>query len=203
MASVQIFSNKLISTKDWLEVPIFQADGEVIDVNLHQVIIKNWDNSQTTIPIYKLMDSSFKNWRNMYNEGRRIKTAIWIDQKTIQFCDLTILNKMKNISLLESFIKSKIATDSEDSRITNLALFRQYAFLYLEKHPSINEDPAPMIRNLEPTPNGLPVQIYAFCNKTIWAEYENIKSDIIEHLLSVATAFQLGIFQLEYKEIKK
>ena len=101
VASIQIFSNKLISPKDWVEIPFFQADGEVIDVNLHQVIIRNWDNSQTVIPIFKLMENSFKNWRNMYKEGRRILSQLWFDQESIHICNKKQLKKLAKISLLQ------------------------------------------------------------------------------------------------------
>lgn len=197
VASIQIFSNKLISTGDWLEVPLFKADGEVVDVNLHQVIIKNWDKSQTVIPIHKLMESSFKNWRNMLKEGRRIKFSIWIDQKSIKFCDKKLFDNLKKKKELEEIFSTN-AFDKTTTRITNLFLFRQYILQYFKNHRNIKiENATLMVRNLEPTPNGLPVQIYIFCNVTEWVEYESIKSTILEHLISTAQIFELNIFQLE------
>ncbi len=205
VASIQIFSNKLIAPKDWVEIPFFQADGEVIDINLHQVIIKNWDNSQTVIPIYKLMENSFKNWRSMYKEGRRILNQLWFDQKSIHICSVKQLKKLTEIPLLKKdveFILDKYK-EGEPLVATNLTLFRQYTKNYLQNHSKISHKFTIIIRNLSPTPEGLPMQIYAFCNETRWAEYEIIQSLIIEHLIAISKDFDLEIFQLENNRKKR
>ena len=205
VASIQIFSNKLIAPKDWVEIPFFQADGEVIDVNLHQVIIRNWDNSQTVIPIYKLMENSFKNWRNMYKEGRRILSQLWFDQKSIHICNIKQLKKLAKIPLLQKNIEFIMEENKKGNPLqtTNLTLFRQYTKNYLKNHDKISGKFDTIIRNLSPTPEGLPMQIYAFCNETRWVEYEAIQSLIIEHLVASSKDFDLEIFQLENNRHKK
>ena len=205
VASIQIFSNKLISPKDWVEIPFFQADGEVIDVNLHQVIIRNWDNSQTVIPIFKLMENSFKNWRNMYKEGRRILSQIWFDQESIHICNKKQLKKLAKISLLQKDVHLILEEHNKGKPLshTNLTLFRQYIKNYLKNHEKISHKFDTIIRNLSPTPNGLPVQIYAFCNETKWREYESIQSLIIEHLIATTRDFDLKIFQVESDKKKR
>ena len=205
VASIQIFSNKLIAPKDWVEIPFFKADGEVIDVNLHQVIIRNWDNSQSVIPIYKLMENSFKNWRNMYNEGRRILNQLWFDQKSIHICSKNLLKKLSKIPLLQEDIRLILErhTKGEPLFETNLTLFRKYTENYLKNHKMISDKFDTIIRNLSPTPEGLPMQIYAFCKETRWKKYESIQSLIIEHLISISKDFDLKIFQLENNHRKK
>ena len=205
VASIQIFSNKLISPKDWVEIPFFQADGEVIDVNLHQVIIRNWDNSQTVIPIFKLMENSFKNWRNMYKEGRRILSQLWFDQESIHICNKKQLKKLAKISLLQKDVHLILEEHNKGKPLshTNLTLFRQYIKNYLKNHEKISHKFDTIIRNLSPTPKGLPVQIYAFCNETRWREYESIQSLIIEHLIATTRDFDLKIFQVESDKKKR
>ena len=205
VASIQIFSNKLIAPQDWVEIPFFKADGEVIDVNLHQVIIRNWDNSQSVIPIYKLMENSFKNWRNMYNEGRRILNQLWFDQESIHRCTKKELKTFSKIALLQKDIRLILErhTKGEPLFETNLTLFRQYTENYLKNHKMISDKFETIVRNLSPTPEGLPMQIYTFCKETRWKRYESIQSLIIEHLISISKDFNLKIFQLETNTRKK
>ena len=189
VASIQIFSNRLISTEDWIEVPAFGVDGEVTDITLHQVIIKNWDKSLTVIPIYKLMNNGFKNWTNMFQEGRRIKKSFWINQNTVIFFAKNKIENLKKITGEKNLFKN----DKELK--TNLFYFRQYATFYLKKHPKIYEEKTLIVRTLNSTIDGIPMQIYAFCKETNWEAYEEIQSEIAEHLTAMSQTFDLKIFQ--------
>ena len=188
VASIQILSNRLIAKGDWVSLPTFQVDGEVIDITLHQMIVQNWDKSLSVIPIHLLANNSFKNWKNMLKEGRRIAKSFWLNQETVIFLSGNKLVK------IEELLKEKMPV-YQDNPKTNLYYFRQYIYNYLKKHSAINEESTLLVRNLNSTIDGVEVQIYAFCRETDWAIYEQIQSEIIEHLLAIAQVFDLEIFQ--------
>jgi len=210
VASVQLTSNDTIRVGDWIEMPDFNADGDVVDVALHTVSIQNWDKTITTIPTYKFIAGSFKNWRAMGEAGgRRIKRSLLLDMSSIRFLTPEEIDRFGAFALLKEYIANKRSEVSafnaeagRDSRInadirrlTNVGTFRAYIYQYLRHHPAIHQDMTLMVRQLEPSSAGLPIEIYCFTNITNWSIYEGIQSDIVEHLLAVAGDFDLRIFQ--------
>lgn len=210
IASMQISFNDLIQIGDWLEVPQYNADGDVIDIALHTIKIQNWDKTISVIPTHKLIDGTFKNWRGMTRSGgRRIKRAINIDISTIRFCDDEMLRKFKKFQLIKNYlevkekeiaeynIKHKVDTAESINRriLTNIGTFRAYISAYLKNHPKVKQDMTSLIRQLPPGPTGLPIEIYVFANDTVWANYEAIQSDIFDHILAVVPEFGLKVFQ--------
>jgi len=210
VASIQINSNDLFKIGDWLEVPQLGADGDVIDIALHTVKIQNWDKTISIIPTYKLIDSSFKNWRGMSESGgRRIKRSLYIDQNSIKFCSPEQLEHFKTFELLTDHLNEKMtevdASNSDKNvnmdaqvngrRLTNIGTFRAYIQAYLKSHSKIHNELTFLIRQLPPSERGLPIEIYVFTNITDWIEYEGIQADIFDHLLSVIPEFGLRIFQ--------
>ena len=210
VASIQINSNDLFKIGDWLEVPQLGADGDVIDIALHTVKIQNWDKTISIIPTYKLIDSSFKNWRGMSESGgRRIKRSLYIDQNSIKFCSAEQLEHFKTFELLTDHLNEKMTeVDASNSaknvnmdaqvngrRLTNIGTFRAYVQAYLKSHSKIHNELTFLIRQLPPSERGLPIEIYVFTNITDWVEYEGIQADIFDHLLSVVPEFGLRIFQ--------
>ena len=212
VASVQISANDLVKEGDWLEVPDFNADGNVFDISLHQIKIQNWDLTISTVPTYKLMEVSYKNWRGMSESGgRRIKRAINIDISSIGFCDDQMIERFRQIELIHDHIDKRLTTrDAGDEpgaaadplpisanrpRITNLSVYRAYIDAYLRNHPSIHDEMTTLVRQLDPGPTGIPVEVYVFTNTTVWAEYEDIQANIFDHFLAIAPEFGLSIFQ--------
>ena len=210
MASFTIASNRLVKVGDWIEVPTFGADGDVIEIALHTVKVQNWDKTITTIPTHKLVDVSFKNWRGMQDSGgRRIKRAIHIDMNSIRFCDAEMLRRYERFELIRDYLavrRKEVERFNADSRVdaselvngrhlTNVGTFRAYVAAYLRSHPLIRQDMTFLIRQLAPSGQGLPLEIYVFTNTTVWAEYEGIQSDIFDHLLAVVPRFGLRVFQ--------
>ena len=210
LASLQISSNDLFKVGDWLEAPKFGADGDVIDIALHTVKIQNWDKTVSVIPTHKLIDSTFRNWRFMSESGgRRIKRSLFIDMNSISFCSVETLNRFKNFELLKEFIDKKqkeVAEHNEANnidtsevingrRLTNIGTFRRYIEAYLRNNTNIHNEMTFLIRQLDPTEKGLPIQIYVFSNDIDWIRYEEIQSDIFDHLLAVIPEFGLKIFQ--------
>ncbi|MEE9447680.1 MAG: mechanosensitive ion channel domain-containing protein [Arenicellales bacterium] len=210
VASIQIHSNELFKVGDWLEVPQFGADGDVIDIALHTIKIQNWDKTISIIPSHKLIESSFKNWRGMSESGgRRIKRSLYIDQTSIRFCDEEMIEKFKSFKLIEPYLETKLADiEAENAsqnldmqalvngrRLTNIGVFRAYIEAYLKNHPMIHPDLTFLIRQLAPNEKGLAIEIYVFTNVTDWIAYEAIQADIFDHLLAVLTEFELQIFQ--------
>jgi len=210
VASVTITANRLVRVGDWIEAPAFGADGDVIDIALHTVKVQNWDKTITTIPTYKLVETSFKNWRGMSESGgRRIKRAIYIDMSTIRLCDQKMLERFEHFELLSDDLRARRAeveryneekgVNTEElingRRLTNVGTFRVYVAAYLRKHPKIHQDLTFLIRQLAPTPKGLPIEIYVFTNDIEWANYEGIQADIFDHLLAVVPMFELRVFQ--------
>jgi miniconductance mechanosensitive channel len=210
VASIQIHSNELFKVGDWLEVPQFGADGDVIDIALHTVKIQNWDKTISIIPSHKLIESSFKNWRGMSESGgRRIKRSIYIDQTSIRFCDEQMIEKFKSFKLLAPYLAAKLAeidaANADENinmqalvngrRLTNIGTFRAYIQAYLKNHPRIHQDLTFLVRQLAPSEKGIPIEIYVFTNITDWISYEAIQADIFDHLLAVLTEFELQVFQ--------
>ena len=207
VASVQISTNDLVKEGDWLEVPSYEADGEVVDISLHQIKIQNGDKTISYVPTYKLTEVAFRNWRGMSESGvRRIKRAIYIDAGTIGFCDLAGVERLKQIALIHDYVEQmtsgarQIAGNGEDAtaserRLTNIGAFRAYVKEYVRCHPGVREDMPLLVRELAPSPEGLPLEIYAFADTTVWEEFEDIQAEIFDHLLAVISDFELRVFQ--------
>ncbi len=210
VASLQISSGDLIRVGDWIAVSKYGADGTVIDIALHTVQVQNFDMTIVVIPTYKLLDDTFKNWRGMQQSGgRRIMRSIFIDQASVRFVDDELLERFEHITRIKDYLASKRAelerynaernVDESVSvngrRMTNFGTFRAYVFEYLRNHPGINAKMTLLVRQLDPGAEGVPLQIYAFANTTVWAEYEGIQSDIFDHILAVVPQFGLRIFQ--------
>lgn len=209
-ASLQLSGHDMIRVGDWIEMPKFGADGDVIDVSIHTVKVRNWDKTITTIPTYSLVSDAFKNWRGMSESGgRRIKRSIYIDMETIKFCSDEMLDRFGKIELISSYISEKqqeIDTYNQDNHIdssrtlngrrqTNIGVFRAYITAYLNKNQKVHKDMTFLVRHLQPTERGLPIEIYVFSNDQVWARYESIQADIFDHLLAAVHEFDLRIFQ--------
>ena len=208
VSSIQINSNDLFKIGDWVEAPQFGADGDVIDIALHTIKIQNWDKTISIIPTHKLIDSSFKNWRGMSDSGgRRIKRSINIDMNSIKFCNDELINNFKSITIISEYIDRKLsnlkdhnASINKESIIngralTNVGTYRAYIKAYLRNNKDIHKDMTFLVRQLSPTSNGLPIQIYVFSKNTNWIDYEEIQSDIFDHLISALHQFDLKIYQ--------
>jgi miniconductance mechanosensitive channel len=211
VASIQLSANDLIRIGDWITMEKYGADGDVIEINLNSVKIQNFDKTITTIPTYKLISDSFKNWRGMSDSNvRRIKRALLIKGSSIKFLSKNDLNELKKIKLIEGYIIRKEKEISEynfnlkidDSSLvngrslTNLGLYRVYIEEFLDKNPSINSEMTLMCRQLTPTSQGVPLEIYAFSKDQDWKKYEDIMSDIFDHLLASLKTFHLELFEL-------
>ena len=210
VASVQLTAQDMVRVGDWIEMPQFGADGDVVDVQLHTVKVQNWDKTITTIPTHRLITDSFKNWRGMSQTGaRRIKRAIFIDVSSIRFQTQDEVDHFTRFALLKDYVMSKeqeladynaeLATEVDAEvnkrRLTNIGTFRAYAYNYLKNHPSVHKGMTLIVRQLSPGPEGLPLEIYCFTNTTEWAVYEDIQSDIFDHLLAIVPEFGLRLFQ--------
>jgi miniconductance mechanosensitive channel len=201
LATLQIIEHDLIKEGDWIEVPQYKADGDVEEIALHVVKIRNFDKTITTIPTYKLIESSFKNWRGMQlSGGRRIKRSIHIDVNSMFFCNEEFLKKIENIEYVKDFVQ-KIKNDK--LTVTNMEVFKNYVENYLKQHPKIINDIHPdngnkftfLLRELEPTETGLPFQLYVFTNDNAWVNYENIQSEIFNHIIVATKFFDIKLFQ--------
>lgn len=210
IAGIQLTSNDMLRIGDWIEMPKYGADGDVVDITLNTVKVQNWDKTFVTIPAYALISDSFKNWRGMFQfGGRRIKRAIYIDVNTINFCTEEMIDKFKKIHYLKDYIINKEKELNEYNiennidvdeiingrRMTNIGTFRAYLKSYLSNHPGIDQDKIMMVRQLAPGENGIPMEIYAFTRDTAWVNYEGVQSDIFDHVYAVAGEFGLRIFQ--------
>ena len=210
VAGIQISVNRMVAYGDWIEMPQYGADGDVIDITLTTVKVQNWDKTITTIPTYALISESFKNWRGMQDSGgRRIKRAIYLDVSTIVFCDEEMLARFAKIQYITAHIERKKKELAEYNklnrvdlshlvngrRITNIGTFRAYVQAYLKNHPQINQEMTFLIRQLAPTSKGLPIEIYVFCKDIVWANYEAIQADIFDHIFAIVPAFDLRVFQ--------
>lgn len=192
VAGVQLASNDMLRVDDWIEMPSENADGAVIEINLHTVKVQNWDKTVTSIPTWKLMSASFKNWRSMFaGGGRRIMRALPIDAATVGPLTPAQHAHWAKSPLMESFFQTAPPV------YTNLAAFRAYALAYLQAHPGIHQPPAMilMVRVQEPTAFGIPLQVYAFTVATAWVDYEATQGEIIDHLIAMLPQFGLALYQ--------
>ncbi|RTF02580.1 mechanosensitive ion channel family protein [Serratia marcescens] len=210
VAGIQLSANDMLKIGDWLEMPKYGADGAVTDIGLTTVKVRNWDNTVTTIPTYALISDSFKNWRSMSESGgRRIKRSLNIDTSSVHFLSEEEQRRLQRNPLLHSYLNNKtqelsqhnqeiavdLASPLNGRRLTNLGTLRAYLEAYLRAHPRIHQNMTLMVRQLAPTPEGLPLEIYAFTNTTVWAEYESIQADIFDHILAVIDEFGLRVHQ--------
>ena len=207
IASVQIGQNNIINNGDWIEVPEYGADGDVIDIALHTVKVQNWDKTITTIPTSKIVTTSVKNWRGMSEYGgRRIKRSISIDISSVKFMEQKDIDKLMEIPSVSKYLSEKIEDidkfnasideNKEKRRLTNLGTLRAYLINYLKNHDGLNTDSMTLlVRQLSPTAVGVPLELYTFTNTTDWVEYEGIQSDIFDHIFAVLPKFGLRAFQ--------
>jgi miniconductance mechanosensitive channel len=209
VASIQLAANNLVHIGDWIELPKYGADGDVIDITLQSIKVQNFDKTIVTIPLYALISDSFKNWRGMEESGgRRIKRSINIDMRSVQFCTREMITRYRNIGLLKGYIAKKEGELDEYNRVhgldnnplnnrnlTNLGTFRAYISSYLHNHPKVRDDMTFLVRQLQPGPTGIPLEIYVFSNDQAWANYESIQADIFDHLLAAISEFDLRLYQ--------
>ncbi|MGK7958193.1 MAG: mechanosensitive ion channel domain-containing protein [Crocosphaera sp.] len=199
-AGLQLAANRMVALGDWIEMPKYGADGFVNEVNLFTVKVLNWDNTITSIPTYALISDSFKNWRIMFESGgRKIQRAVYIDMTSIQFCDQEMLEKFSTMKYIGEDIKKHLAHNNlssiDEKFLTNIGVFRAYLMAYLHTHPKVSAGPYFLVRQLHPTAQGLPIEIYVYCNDTAWANYEEVQSGIFDHILCIIPQFNLRVFQ--------
>lgn len=210
VAGIQLSYNNMVGIGDWVEIPQHNADGDILEIGLTTVKVRNFDNTITTVPTQSLINESFKNWRGMQESaGRRIKRSIFIDVNSISFCDEERLTRYSKVDYIKQYIAVKQAeldqynaehASAQESlvngrRITNVGTFRAYILAYLENHPQINKHLTVLVRQLAPSESGLPIEIYAFSSEKDWTKYEAIQADIFDHLFAVAREFDLSVFQ--------
>ncbi len=210
VASLQITSNNLIHVGDWVEMPQFGADGDVIDVALHTVKIQNWDKTITTVPTHAFISGAFKNWRGMSeSNSRRIKRSLFIDISSIRFLEDAEVDHFERFALLRDYVGKKrtalgdynsdpgrdVSLNADIRRLTNVGTFRAYILSYLRSHPKIHQDLTLIVRQLKSGPEGLPIEIYCFANDIAWANYEDIQSDLFDHFFAIAPEFGLRVYQ--------
>ena len=210
IASIQLTGTDMIRVGDWIEMPGYDADGEVIEISIHSVRVRNWDKTITTIPTYGLISKSFKNWRGMSESGgRRIKRSLNLDMTSIRFLTDQELDKLAEIQLITDYIRRKqreIKIFNKEHAVnpsmiingrcqTNAGIFRAYVIAYLRHNPKLHKDMTFLVRQLKPGPDGLPLQIYVFSRDQTWVNYEAIQADIFDHLIAALPQFELRIFQ--------
>jgi len=210
VAGVQLIANKMVTRGDWITMDKYEADGNVIDIALTTVKVRNFDNTITTIPTYALISESFKNWRGMEDsKGRRIKRSIYINVNSIKLCSEDMLKRFAKIKYISDYIEKKkeeISKANKEAEIdesvlangrkmTNLGTFREYIVKYLENNPKINKDLTLIVRQLSPTEHGIPLEVYCFSSDKNWVAYEKIQSDIFDHLYAVIKEFELEPYQ--------
>ena len=209
-ASIQLVANKMVQIGDWIEMPKYDADGDVIDVSLATIKVQNWDKTITTIPTYALISDSFKNWRAMPESGgRRIKRSICINMHSITFCNKEMIERFKTFELIKDYVTKReleITTSNKDNsidtsalingrRMSNIGCFRAYIEAYLREQKGLNKKMTFLVRQLTPSEVGLPIEIYVFSSDTRWVQYEALQADIFDHILASARLFDLEIFQ--------
>jgi miniconductance mechanosensitive channel len=210
VASSQIATYDMMRVGDWIEMPEYGADGDVVDIGLHTIQVQNWDKTITTIPTHKFLSDSFKNWRSMSESGgRRIKRSLYIDMNSISFLEDSEVERFEQFVLLKDYVQQKKKELEEynvtrvgntslvaNARLlTNIGTFRAYVVRYLRDHPKAHKGMTLMVRQLDPTPEGLPLQIYVFSNDVDWVRYEGIQSDIFDHIIAIIPEFGLRVFQ--------
>jgi len=210
VAGIQIAANNMIKPGDWISMPDMHTDGTVLEIGLTTCKIQNWDKTISTVPTYSLVNKSFANWRGMEESGgRRIKRSLFIDVSTVKFCDEKMIDKFRKFHLLKNYIEIKTNEIKEynteyalksgntvnSRRITNIGTFRKYIEHYLKEHPKLNKDLTLLVRQLQVTPNGLPLEIYVFSSDQRWVFYEAIQSDIFDHIFAIIHEFELKLYQ--------
>ncbi len=210
VASIQLSANQMVNVGDWISMPDYNADGDVIDISLNTVKVQNWDKTIATIPTYALVSDSFNNWKGMEESGgRRIKRSINIDMKSVGFLDAEQIEKFRKYYVLKDYIekKEREITEYNESlnldedtvtngrKMTNLGTFRIYLENYLHNHPKIHQDMTFLVRHLQPSETGIPLEIYVFSKDQAWANYEGIQADIFDHILAIMPEFGLRVFQ--------
>lgn len=210
VGGIQLTANNMVRIGDWIEMPKYGANGTVIDISLTTVKVQNWNKTITTIPTYTLVTDYFKNWRGMDESGgRRIKRSIHIDMNSIKFCTPDMLDRFKKIEYVSEYVEEteKLISEYNESknidnevlvngrRQTNIGVFRAYLKGYLRNHPKVNTKMTFLVRQLDPGPEGIPIEVYVFSNEQEWANYEDIQSDIFDHILAVVPEFDLQVFQ--------
>lgn len=210
VSGIQLSANKMLKVGDWITMPKYGADGDVIEVSLNTVKVRNFDKTITTIPPYALVSDSFQNWSGMEESGgRRIKRSINIDMNSVKFCTPEMLEKYRKVQLLATYVENTEKVIAEYNkehgidnsilvngrRQTNLGVFRAYLTCYLKSHPGVNHNMTCMVRQLQPTDRGLPLELYFFAATTSWIPYENLQSDVFDHLLAIIPEFDLHVFQ--------
>lgn len=209
VASVQVSANDMVRVGDWVEMPKYGADGDVLSINLNTVKVQNWDKTITTVPTYAFISDSFKNWRGMQESGgRRIKRSIYLKMNSFRFLEEEDLEKFKKYRLLKDYVLQKEKEIEKHNkgieaefisanvrRLSNVGMFRVYVNNYLKEVEGVNKDMTIMVRQLAPTPHGLPMEIYCFTNDIRWLYYEGIVADIFDHLLTIVREFDLEVFE--------
>ncbi|GAB7086539.1 mechanosensitive ion channel family protein [Marinifilum fragile] len=206
VASIQLSANKMVNIGDWISMPSKGADGTVIDISLNTVKVQNWDKTISTIPTYALVSESFNNWKGMEESGgRRIKRHLNIDVKSIHFLSEEDIHKFEKINLIQDYMKEKkeeIQSSNPEGeipvnqrRLTNIGTFRKYVEAYLYNHPKIHNEMTFLVRQLQASEKGLPIEIYVFSNDQEWANYEAIQADIFDHIFAIVPEFNLKVFQ--------
>lgn len=211
VASVQVSANNMVKPGDWIEMPSRGADGTVLEITLNTVKVQNWDRTISTIPTYALVSESFTNWKGMEDgtDGRRIKRSIFIDMRSVKFCSPELLEKLMKIHYLKDYIEmrskeieeynTKMGFDTtmpvNGRRMTNLGVFRKYIEGYLTNHPKVNNNAIQMVRQLQPTDRGIPLEVYCFSADKAWVDYEGVQADVFDHIMAVVPEFELRVFQ--------
>ncbi|UVA78916.1 mechanosensitive ion channel family protein [Pandoraea commovens] len=210
VASVQLTSNDMLRVGDWIEMPQVGADGDVVDIALHTVKVQNWDKTITTIPTWRLISESFRNWRGMQQSGgRRIKRTLCIDAGSVGFLNADEIAHLSQVHLLGGYLSEKQRSIADANaalgvaagvlantrRLTNIGTFRAYALAYLKAHPNIHQGMTCMVRSLQPSATGIPIELYCFTNTIVWAEYERVQGDVFDHLLAILPEFGLRMYQ--------
>lgn len=210
VSGVQLSANDMLKVGDWIAMPKYGADGTVIEVTLNTVKVRNWDNTITTIPPYLLVSDSFQNWRGMHESGgRRVKRSINIDMTSVKFCTSEMLAKYRKIRLLKDYVEHteqvieeyNIENHIDNSilvngrRQTNLGVFRAYLTVYLKNQPGVNQELTCMVRQLQPTDHGIPMELYFFSANKDWIPYEGVQADVFDHVLAIIPEFDLQVFQ--------
>ena len=189
VAGIQLMSNDMLRPGDWITMPKYGADGDVMEVTLTTVKVRNWDKTIINVPPYALVNDSFQNWRGMFdNGGRRIKRSINIDMNTVRFCTEKELEAYKQQPWMEGFE----ATGKEE---VNLYIFRHYVEYYLRHHPKVNPEMIMTVRQLQPTAEGMPIELYFFSADTAWLKYEHLQAEVFDHVLAMLHTFDLRVFQ--------
>ena len=189
VAGIQLMANDMLRPGDWITMPKYGADGDVLEVNLTTVKVQNWDKTITTVPPYALVNDSFQNWRGMFDiGGRRVKRSINIDMNTVRFCTDDEMADFMQQPWMEGF-------EATGNKVVNLYIFRHYIEYYLRHHPKVNQELILTVRQLQPTAQGMPIELYFFSASTAWLKYEHLQAEVFDHVLAMLNIFGLKVFQ--------